>query len=269
MKYKKVYLEITNTCNLKCPFCIGNKRVPKIMSFQEFQTILKKLKAYTDYLYFHILGEPLLHPKINEFIDYAKNEGFNINITTNGYFIKKIEDNSNIRQLNISLHSFKEHGNMTINKYLNDVFEAVDKLISNKTYVSLRLWVESSYQNEIISEINKHYEVDIQGDIQNYKINDYLFINNFHEFIWPALDNDFYEETGPCYALKDHIGILVDGTIVPCCLDSEGIISLGNIFDTELKDVIESSRYQTMLEGFKNNKKIEELCKHCKFLDTK
>lgn len=269
MQYKKVYLEITNNCNLNCSFCIGNKRKPKVMNFHEFQEILKRLKGYTKYLYFHILGEPLLHPNINEFIHYAKKEGFYVNITTNGYFITKIEDNSDIRQINISLHSFKESNTFKLTDYLDSIFKAVDKFTSNKTYVSLRLWVKSEYQKEIIEQINKHYQQDISLEVQNYKINDYLFINNFHEFTWPDLENNFYQETGTCYALKDHIGILVDGTIVPCCLDSMGVISLGNIFENDLKEIIDSKRYQTMLKGFKERKKTEELCKHCGFLNTK
>lgn len=84
------------------------------------------------------------------------------------------------------------------------------------------------------------------------------------EFIWPDVNNNIYNE-GTCYALRDHIGILVDGSIVPCCLDSNGIITLGNIYKDNISDVINSKRYTDMLSNFKNNKKCEELCKHCNF----
>ena len=268
MQYKKIYLEITNTCNLNCSFCIGNKRVKKVMSFSEFQQILEKIKDYTKYLYFHILGEPLIHPEINEFIDYAKERGFYVNITTNGYFIKKIEDNKNIRQINISLHSFQE-GNLDLETYLKNIFETTDKLIANKTYVSFRLWVQGKYHKELIDAINRYYKQNIPYETKNHKINNYLFINNFHEFIWPDLNNDYYQELGTCYALKDHIGILVDGTIVPCCLDSQGVISLGNIFSDNLNEVIREKKYHDMLKGFQNHQKCEELCKHCMFLEEK
>ena len=100
MKFKKIYIEITNKCNLNCDFCIQNKREAKYISIDEFNSLLDKIKDYTDYLYFHILGEPLLHPKINKLINIASNN-FKINITTNGYLIKNIKDNKNIRQLNI------------------------------------------------------------------------------------------------------------------------------------------------------------------------
>ena len=86
------------------------------------------------------------------------------------------------------------------------------------------------------------------------------------EFIWPDLNNNYYNEVGTCYALRDHLGILVDGTVVPCCLDSKGIINLGNIFEENIEDIQNSERYKKMLQGFRNNKKCEELCKHCKFM---
>lgn len=266
MQFKKIYLEITNNCNLSCPFCIGNTRIKKYLDFDEFKIILKNIKAYTNYLYFHILGEPLIHPKINEFIDYAKNQGFKVNITTNGYLINRIEDNKNVRQVNISLHSYNNI--LPLEKYLNNAFNAIDKLTKNNTYISLRLWVNNKYHKEMIEFINKRYNISIKLN-EYYKINDYLFINPFHEFIWPDLDNSYYNEKGTCYALKDHIGILVDGTVVPCCLDTKGTIKLGNIFIDNLSDILSSKRVIKMLEGFKNHHKYEDLCKHCSFLEVK
>lgn len=263
-KFKKVYIEITNNCNLNCDFCIHNKRDKKFISIEEFKTILNKINIYTDYLYFHILGEPLLHPYINELIDLASNK-FNINITTNGYFINRIKNNKNIRQINISLHSYTDTYNTSLNDYLENIFNTIDNLPN--TYFSLRLWVKNKYNNDIIDYINKRYNLNINYDIKNYKISNNIFINNFHEFIWPDLNNNYYNENGKCYGLKDHIGILVDGTIIPCCLDSEGIINLGNIYNDNLDDVLNSNRVINMIKNFENNKKCEELCKHCNFLN--
>ena len=261
-KFKKIYIEITNSCNLNCSFCIKNDRKLEFISINKFKLLLENLKPYTNYLYFHILGEPLLHPNINELIDIASKD-FNINITTNGYLINNIKTN-NIRQLNISLHSFNESNNKNIDEYLNDIFNKIDTL--KNTYISLRLWVKNKNNDYIINYINKRYNLNIKGDIDNYKINNHIFINNFHEFIWPDLNNNYYKETGTCYALKDHIGILVDGTIVPCCLDTKGIINLGNIYEDDLNNIMDDRRVSKMLECFKNNKKCEELCKHCSFI---
>lgn len=271
MQYKKIYLEITNRCNLSCDFCIKNDRKVQTMIFEEFDCILEKLKSYTKYLYFHVLGEPLIHPKINEFIDLAVEKGFNVNITTNGYLIENIKNNTNIRQINISLHSFNEKYKISLREYMERIFKVVDNLVLNDTYVSFRFWVNSEKNSEILKLINERYGRNIKSDdIKDnaaIEITEKIYINQFHKFVWPNLENDYYSEFGKCYALRDHIGILVDGTIVPCCLDSKGIIKLGNIFEDDIEDIIKSERYQYMLKNFKNSIKCEELCKKCGFLE--
>jgi len=261
--YKKVYVEITNNCNLNCDFCIKNHRINKFMSMDEFKVILDKLKGHTKYLYFHLLGEPLLHPHINEFIDLASKDYY-INITTNGYLIKRIKDNKNIRQINISLHSYDERYHLDLETYINNIFDSIDTL-KKQTYISLRFWTKSKYINEILGFINKKYHLDL--NISNIKNNitleENVFLSTNEEFIWPDLENEYYDEIGTCLALKDHIGILVDGTIVPCCLDSKGYIDLGNIYKEDLNDVQRKDRYIQMINGFKQNKKVEFLCKKC------
>ena len=131
-RFKKIYVEITNACNLNCSFCIGNSRKIESISIDKFKILLDKLISYTDYLYFHILGEPLMHKDINELIDIASSN-FNVNITTNGVLIdEKVDVLSHpaVRQINISLHSF--NGN-NLNEYLNNIYESVDKLLDNNT----------------------------------------------------------------------------------------------------------------------------------------
>ena len=261
---KKIYIEITNSCNLDCSFCIKNKRKSKFMSFNEFKTVLDKVSGYTNYLYFHVMGEPLLHPKINEFIDFA-HERFYINITTNGYLINRLKT-KNIRQLNISVHSYDPKYGISLHEYLDNIFEVVDKL--DNTYISYRFWVKNKYSSDILDIINKHYSTDyLVDDLKKANIlKKNVFINTNKEFVWPSLDNNINSSVGTCYALKDHIGILSDGTVVPCCLDSAGIINLGNIFDDELRNILNSKRVINLIDGFKRHEKREELCKKCNFL---
>ena len=260
--YKKVYVEITNICNLNCSFCIHNQRESLFMSKDNFKIILEKLKPYTKYLYFHVMGEPLMHPYINEFINLASQYYF-VNITTNGYLIDKIRSNKNIRQLNISLHSFDSKYNKTLNEYLTDILEVTD-ILKEYTYINYRIWANNPYREDIIKILEDYYNTTING---HTKLAKNTFIDFDSEFLWPDQNNSYYNEIGTCYALKDHIAILVDGTIVPCCLDSNGIINLGSIFESTIEDIINSERYQKMLNSFKNNKRCEELCKHCNFLN--
>lgn len=265
--FKKIYVEITNNCNLNCSFCIGNKRDNKFISLDNFKILLDKVDGYTKYLYFHVMGEPLLHPYINELIDMASKRYF-INITSNGYLIKKIKDNKNIRQLNISLHSFDESYNKSLDDYMNDIFLSVDNLVVSNTIIKYRLWAGSKYKDKIIKKLNEKYNCEIANE-RSLKLGNNIYFEIEDEFIWPSMDNDYYNESGSCRGTRDHIGILVDGTVVPCCLDSAGIINLGNIYKCELNDIIGGEKFIQIKQGFLNNKKCHDLCKKCNFYDLR
>ena len=265
MRFKKIYIEITNGCNLNCEFCIGNKRKIKFMSFSEFKLILSKIESYTKYLYFHILGEPLLHPDIVKFIEYANELGFYINITTNGYLIDKLKGINSIRQLNISIHSFDPRYGVSYDHYLNNIFSVVDNM--KDTYISYRFWIDE--KNQYLRPILEHYNIsNIPESIDGFQLSESVYLSKFHQFVWPDLSNSYYSEKGKCYGLIHHIGILSDGGVVPCCLDSNGTILLGNIFDESLDTILSSDRVRNMICGFKNNYKCEEFCRHCRFLDN-
>lgn len=266
-RFKKVYLEITNVCNLRCPFCIGNERKKEFLSLDRLSLFLEKLKPYTDYLYFHLMGEPLMHPQINEVIDMASSN-FQINITTNGYLIQRIKDNTHIRQLNISLHSFDDCYDRKLDDYLNDIFSSVEKLYEHGTIINYRLWVHNKNAEEILHKLSQYYGTCITGK-ESVKIKDRMYLDIAKEFVWPSLSNDISEEHGTCLGLKDHIGILVDGTVVPCCLDSAGVISLGNLQTEDVEDILKKDRTQNILQGFACGKKVESLCKKCNFYEEK
>ena len=267
MKFKKVYIEICNGCNLNCDFCIKNSRQVKYIKRDEYEYIINKIAGYTKEIYLHVLGEPLMHKDINYFIDYAHNMGILVNITTNGYLINKIKDNKNIHRLNISMHSFDSRYGIGIDEYIDNVSYVVDNL-RDKTFVSLRLWVKTENTKKILEYINKRYGTKILEIDNNkkIKISNNLIIDSFHEFIWPDINNSYYNENGRCNGLIDHFGILSTGEIIPCCLDSKGIINLGNIYQDNLEDVFNSKLVKEMREGFLNNKKCQELCRHCSFL---
>lgn len=273
MMFKRVYIEITNICNLKCSFCSIDHRLKKSITVEEFETIIKKIDKYTDYIYLHVKGEPLLHKDLDKLLDIAYKYNKKVNITTNGTLLKdkvNLLIHPAIRQINISLHSENNKEN-----YLEDIFEAVDRL-KNKIVI-YRFWtLKENHLNEkstkIVEKIKNYYNLstDIVEKIKkdnHTKIKDNLYLDKQTEFIWPSLDNDYYNEIGTCYALKDQLAILVDGTVVPCCLDSNGIIKLGNIYNDSLEDIINSSKYIKMRQGFCNRKVTEELCKHCSFKD--
>lgn len=275
-KLKKVYIEITNKCNLNCSFCSKSNKKKKEMSTDEFENVLKKIDVYTDYIYLHVKGEPLLHSHFKDILKLSNKYHKQVNITTNGTLLKyRLDDivsSKIVRQINVSMQS------MVNENYLNDILESVEYILNNSNIqVVLRFWALennqfSSLQNDIILKIIKYFKLDanIIKDIQeknNITLRNRLYLNKESLFVWPSLENDYYNEIGKCYGLKTHIGILADGTVVPCCLDSEGIIALGNIFNENFDDIINSKRSQDMIKNFNNNKVCELLCKKCSFKD--
>ena len=270
MKLKKIYLEITNGCNLNCDFCIKNSRKVCNITIDNYKYIINKIKNNTKEIYLHVLGEPLIHKDINYFIDYANKEGLLVNITTNGYLIDKIKDNHNIHRLNISLHSYNKKYNISLINYLDNIFNTIDN-IRDKTFISLRLWTINKESNNILNYINERYNTNITNIDSNTKIRitNNLIIDTFHPFIWPDMNNNYYNTNGTCKGLIDHIGILSDGSIIPCCLDSKGIINLGNIYQDDINDIYNKEIVKEMIKGFKNNYKCQELCRHCSFLENK
>ena len=106
-RFKRIYIEITNICNLNCSFCPPTNRKKEYMNIESFQKIISKMENYTDYIYLHIKGEPLMHPNLKEFLELCSNKFF-VNITTNATLLKANKElliDANIRQISISLHS--------------------------------------------------------------------------------------------------------------------------------------------------------------------
>lgn len=262
--FKKIYIEITNTCNLNCTFCTKTIREKKTLSIDEFKIMLNKVKPYTKYLYFHVLGEPLIHPNINKLIDLAAKD-FYVNITTNGYVINNIIDNKNVRQINISLHSFSTKYNKSLDEYLSDIFNYVNKRKPD-TFINFRLWASTKYFNNFIEKLEKEFNTKINLNEENNTLSDNVFLNFKKEFIWPQNNQIESNKTGICYALSDHIAILSDGTITACCIDANGDLKFGNIFNDSLEDIINSQKFNEMKTDLKNGIRKSDLCKKCNFL---
>ncbi len=281
-KFKKVYIEITNICNLSCSFCPKTKRKKSVLSVDDFKKVLSEVKPYSKYIYFHLMGEPLLNENLEKFLEIAYEEGFKVNITTNGTLLPRVKDillkAKALRQVNISLHSFEANdNNILFNEYFNSVFEFVKEANEATDIIcAMRLWNmdsnvlkgENNLNKQIIDEISSilGYEGNINEVLERdnrVKIKDRMYLNGAEKFQWPAMDVEPFGDEGFCHGLRDHFGILVDGTVVPCCLDGEGNIPLGNIYETPLKDILEGERARKIYDGFSGRKRVEELCKRC------
>lgn len=273
MRFKKIYIEITNVCNFSCSFCFNSKRIKKFLSPKDFSAILFSIKPYTNYIYLHVLGEPLLHPDIQLLIKMASDMGFFINLTTNGSLINKHAEwlkEAPIRQFNISLHDAEENiPEQQWNELWSSLFDFA-KEKSNDSYFSFRLWnqgVDSSlrYNSLCQSFIEKYWNVELLTSLRNQKLMDHVFIQKSARFSWPG-EEELNVKRRKCYALKDHIAILVDGTVVPCCLDADAEMALGNIFEEDLSQIVTGKRARLILQGFQNNEAIEPICQNCGFV---
>lgn len=281
-RFKKVYIEITNICNLSCNFCPKTRRKLKFMDEETFTHVLKEVRPYTDYIYFHLMGEPLLNPKIERFLELSAEAGFKVNITTNGTLIKKVKPilykSKALRQVNISLHSFEANDvEVDFNEYVDEVLNFAKYCNDNTNIISaLRLWNLDSLQlkgnndrnNDIFRIIEEKFNLDydlrekIELD-KKAKIKDRIYLHAAEKFSWPSSDADDIGDKGFCYGLRDQLGILVDGTVVPCCLDSEGNINLGNILKSSLDEILKGERAIKLYNGFSNRIAVEELCRKC------
>ncbi len=267
--YSRVYVEITNICNMNCSFCHGHSRSPKKMTATEFSRVLDALEGHTKHIYYHLMGEPLTHPDLPLFISMAKERGFKPMITTNGTLLKKHGDtllSSGLHKINISLHSFEGEEKTRHEKYLSDTAEFARSAAKNGIIVVLRLWnngCDMGKNADVLEFLHNAIPGDWEKNNRGMKLGEKLFLEWGDRFEWPDTQAEDGGNTVSCYGMRDHFGILCDGTVVPCCLDSDGAIALGNVFDSDLTNILNSERARAIKHGFECRRATEELCRRC------
>ena len=270
MRFSKIYLEISNLCNLSCAFCPGTKRPKKALTEAEFSELLPKIRPYTDFLYFHLMGEPLLHRDLPRFLELAGDAGFKVILTTNGTLLPKRQElllnSPALHKVNISLHAF-EANDLTIpfRDYLTGCFQ-FGKAVEGRTLISYRLWNQGGQDDrnsEILTAMKEFFPEPWVQERRGLRIGQRVYLEYGDKFDWPDLSATDGGESVFCHGLRDQLGILCDGTVVPCCLDHEGDIALGNLFRDTMEEILESPRAKAIYEGFSQRKAAEELCRKC------
>ncbi len=281
-RFKKVYIEITNICNLSCSFCPKTERLQSFMDEASFRHVIDEIKPFTDYVYFHLMGEPLLNPSVGRFLEICEAQELKVNITTNGTLLAEVKDvlirASSLRQINISLSSFEANANDgDLETYIDNIAEFIREANEKSQIIcSMRLWNmdsgdlkgSNSENLRIMSMLEEKLELgySISERLKNslqLKLKNNVYLNLAQRFEWPDMDKASESPKVFCYGLRDQIGILVDGTVVPCCLDSEGSIPLGNILASSLESILYSQKARRIYEGFSRRCAVEELCKRC------
>lgn len=270
---KKAYVEITNCCNLSCVFCPKTKRGKRMMTESEFCKVLDRLRGSVSYVYLHVMGEPLLHPQLRELLDAAAQRGMKVCITTNGTLIDKQEGAllgaGNLHKISISLHSFEgnDRAHEEQRAYLESVWQFADRAAAQGIIVALRLWNEGGLEElngDILAFLREKLGTQEWSERRDgsFTLRKHLYLERAKKFDWPDRDAD-ETQTQFCYGLRDQIGVLADGTVVPCCLDHEGDIALGNLFAQPLSEILDSPRARAMVDGFSNRRPTEDLCRRC------
>lgn len=263
--FQRVYIEITNICNLNCSFCLKHNRTPQTMTLHEFSHILSEITGYTNHVYLHVQGEPFLHPELISFMDDCYLKGFKVHLVTNGTLLNKMDiklyNHPALVQLSVSLHSSQISINDDNYMVLKTLIDSVDTL---KASLFLRLWTFKN--NNLINLLDSLIQPNtVHLDGKRIRIKKNLFVDLDEEFEWPNLDQTFQSKTGYCHAGTKMMAILSNGDVSPCCLDANGIINLGNIHQIGFKQIITSEKYLNTIEGFKKRLCVEPLCQGCTY----
>ena len=273
---RKVYLEITNVCNLACDFCPGTRRTKSFLSAEQFRVLAGRIRPHTQYLYLHLMGEPLLHPQLDELLSIAEELDFKVMLTTNGTLLPRRQEllctSPALRKTSISLHSFE--GNKpagTLESYLNGCITYAKAAAQAGKLCAFRLWNLDGETTQGANQENDHilqllhaaFPGEWKTDWKGATLAPHIYLEWGEKFEWPDLTASEHEGKAFCYGLRDHVGVLCDGTVVPCCLDHEGDIPLGDLFEQPLDEILASSRAQAIYNGFSNGSACEELCRKC------
>ena len=270
MRFRKIYVEISNLCNLACRFCPGTRRPGRRMSRDEFALLLPKLRPYTDYLYFHLMGEPLCHPHLAEFLELAGSHGFRVILTTNGTLLEQQRETllaaPALHKVNVSLHAFEANDlAVPFEVYLEDCL-AFGKAAGGEKIVVYRLW-NSGGADELNDRITQRIQASFPcpwvPERMGIRIGNRVYLEHGDKFDWPDLSAPEGDAPLFCYGLRDQLGVLCDGTVVPCCLDHEGDLALGNLFTEELDAILAAPRAQAIYNGFSCREAVEPLCRRC------
>lgn len=266
MMIKRVYLEITNTCNLDCPFCTINKG-QSFMSIETIKNYLNQIKEVSDYVYLHVLGEPLLHKDIDEIFNITDKLNLNVQLVTNGTLLSKnlnILKHKSLRKLSISLHSISS------TNISADYFKTIDSIIENNNpfYIELRMYDKDNLSDDLKKyrdSLYDRYNVETTVKTNSYKLKDNVYVYYSNLFDWPNINNEIFSNDGYCHGGIDQLAILHDGKVTLCCLDPSGHNTIGDLKKDTLLDILNSDKYKEVVSNFKNRKLTYELCKKCSY----
>ena len=271
-RFQKIYIEIINRCNLCCSFCPTSDRPSRMMSVDEFEKVAAQAAPFTDYICLHVKGEPLMHPWLGDILSIAHQNGLKVNLTTNAVLLPEKQQlllgETAPRQISLSLHSFD--ANIMHDRNFRTF------TLTSPGYISFRLWnldgtvnADQRMRNHFILETleqayNLAQPIDAYvGKVHGNAIAPHTYVNFDQLFEWPDEHAPDYGAEGTCHGLRHQLAILADGQVIPCCLDHNGRLALGNIFREPLADILNNEKSLRLIEDFRSHHIRENLCRRC------
>ncbi len=281
MKFYRIYIELTNVCGLSCSFCPSKTLPTQKIALQFFESIIQQARKYTSQIACHVMGDPLTLPNLKEYLDILSDYDMRAILTTSGYFLKKHSDDvlfhPAVRQINISLNSYNKNNTaLTLEQYLEPILNLCRNKKENEIFINLRLWnlddilSERGFNQRLFDIFSVHFDVELKSDIlfelrpKTIRLDEKIILHFENYFEWPSLQNPLYGD-GACHGLRSHIAILASGKVVPCCLDCDGVMELGDLHQNSLDEILSNSRAKSIVEGFAKGRAVEELCRHCSY----
>ncbi len=249
------------------------------MPIDFFDKVCYQVKDVTKEIYLHLMGDPLVLSNIAEYLDIANKYELKVNITTSGFYIEpskyELLTHKAVKQLNISLNSFNANvTNKSFDEYISNILNfCIFKIKStNNIFVNLRLWnmdeqnSAKEYNSKIFAYLQNFFKINkLDSNENNIRLDNKVKLCFDEYFDWPSLDSGYSEPKGFCLGLSSQIGITCEADVVPCCLDKDAVINLGNLHTQSLIDILNSPRAKNIVKSFKNNHAIEELCQKCSY----
>ena len=270
---KRVYIEITNICNLKCAFCAPHHRPSKAMSLDFFRHCIHEVKPYTEYIYLHVKGEPMLHPQFDDIMSICDEEGMQVQLVTNGTILSKYSnsllEHPSLRKISFSLQSIEYQPcdpYVRMDEILDFVSRAADQTLP---FCEIRFWRSDQLADpttkQCLQYLHDKYDFIPTGRGKNYRIMDHVYVDFDNVFEWPDDTDPETDDQGTCHGSLHQLAVLSDGTVVPCCLDHDAHIPFGNLHEESFAEILSSDRYLKMTEGLRRHKLTESFCRKCTF----
>lgn len=269
-------IELTNHCNIDCIMCKRQimTREKGFMSEEMYSKIIDEMSMYDAGLRYCRSGEPTLHPKINNFIEYANEKKVLLFVSTNGFYTKEkmlsiLNSKPDIIRFSFQGLNKKEYERFrvpakydTVTDNLRFCAEKRDELGWERPYIIL----STSILDETEEEVNDFKKKWLQW-VDRVEIGKTSFY-----WVEPGKENSDLKERVridptylKCLEILTKISINWNGDITACCGDYNGFMVIGNIQDMTIKDAWDSAKEQEFRElvAYDTLHSKLPLCKNC------